>query len=333
MPNAELSILVVDDAKFSSVVISRTLQNAGYLDIRTANSAREALAMIEQRPVHVLIADWLMPEMDGLQLTQEVRQYDEANNHYTYVVLLTAKEGPKVLVQAFDQGVDDFINKSGMTEQLLPRIFAADRLSNLQNRLLKENQLLLEANNKLKKYTTIDPLTGIGNRQYGLRRLQEVLKQCESRGGAACLIMFNIVGLDQLAARQPKEIVSQLIVGVARRIRQLLRPMDVIARISSSEFAIITYQPDINSCNNTSYRRIYEAMNLKAFRTTLGFISIKSGMHLMAADSDTGLPTADTFLIETQKMLPSAVDAGRLVATRWHLGAAPKTPPPTQMIP
>ncbi|HET8707293.1 MAG TPA: response regulator, partial [Pseudomonadales bacterium] len=76
MPNAELSILVVDDAKFSSVVISRTLQNAGYQDIRTANSAREALNMIEQRPVHVLIADWLMPEMDGLQLTQEVRQYD-----------------------------------------------------------------------------------------------------------------------------------------------------------------------------------------------------------------------------------------------------------------
>ena len=88
MPNPDLSILVVDDAKFSSAMIGRALSQAGYQDIRFASSASEALQQLEQRPVSVLLADWLMPEMDGLELTARVRQLDESINHYTYIVLL-----------------------------------------------------------------------------------------------------------------------------------------------------------------------------------------------------------------------------------------------------
>ncbi len=97
MPNLDLPILVVDDAKFSSMVVSRTLRNAGYRDVRIANNARTALQQMEQRPVSVLIADWLMPDMDGLELTDQVRQQDEQNNHYTYVILLTARESAEAL--------------------------------------------------------------------------------------------------------------------------------------------------------------------------------------------------------------------------------------------
>ena len=142
MPNTDLSILVVDDAKFSSAVIGKTLRTAGFKDVRLASNGVDASDMIEQRPVSLLVADWLMPKMDGLELATKVRQIDEATNHFTYIILLTAKEGPKVLAHAFDSGVDDFINKSVMSEQLLPRIYAADRISNIQNRLLQENQLL-----------------------------------------------------------------------------------------------------------------------------------------------------------------------------------------------
>ena len=107
MPNADLPIMIVDDAKFSGAVIGRTLKAAGFKDIRTASSAQQGLAMLESRPVNVLIADWLMPEMDGLELAGRVRQLDEATNHFTYIMLLTAKEGDQALRQAFDQGVDD----------------------------------------------------------------------------------------------------------------------------------------------------------------------------------------------------------------------------------
>src|SRR5690606_16282675 len=104
MPNPHLSILVVDDAKFSSAIIGRALTNAGYQDGRFASSAAEALRQLEIRPAGVLLADWLMPEMDGLELTAQVRLLDESADHYTYIILLTGKEGDNVLAEAFDRG-------------------------------------------------------------------------------------------------------------------------------------------------------------------------------------------------------------------------------------
>ncbi|HET8730837.1 MAG TPA: response regulator, partial [Moraxellaceae bacterium] len=119
MPNIDTSILVVDDTKFSSAMVNRVIARAGYQDVRHAHSAATALQMLEERPARILVADWLMPEMDGLELTQRVRQLDEAGNHFTYVILLTAREGVEALAEAFEQGVDDFVNKSNMQDQLL----------------------------------------------------------------------------------------------------------------------------------------------------------------------------------------------------------------------
>lgn len=179
MPNLDLPILVVDDAKFSSMVVGRTLRNAGYRDVRIVNNAPEALQLIEQRPVSVLIADWLMPEMDGLELTDQVRQQDEQNNHYTYVILLTARESVEALSEAFDRGVDDFIYKSDMTKQLIPRIFAADRMADRQNTLLRANSLLIENNRELESTNIIDLETGLCNTKYGRERLTKMLRHAE----------------------------------------------------------------------------------------------------------------------------------------------------------
>lgn len=91
MPSSSLSILVVDDTKFSSVMIGRALGQAGYQDIRYASSGLEALEQIRQRPAQLLLADWLMPQMDGLTLTSSVRSLDEQSGNYTYVLLLTGE--------------------------------------------------------------------------------------------------------------------------------------------------------------------------------------------------------------------------------------------------
>ena len=114
--SAFAEILVVDDAKFSSAMIGRTLSQAGYQDLRFASSASEALRLLEEKPANVILADWLMPEIDGLELTARVRQLDEMTDHYSYIILLTGKEGENVLGEAFDRGVDDFISKAAMSD-------------------------------------------------------------------------------------------------------------------------------------------------------------------------------------------------------------------------
>ncbi len=318
MPNADLPIMVVDDAKFSGAVIGRTLKAAGYQDVRMASSAQQALSMLESRAVSVLIADWLMPEMDGLELASRVRQLDEATNHFTYIMLLTAKEGDQALVQAFDQGVDDFINKAAMTQQLLPRIYAADRLAALQNRLLKENQLLVESNQRLKKNSLVDPLTGMGNLQFALERLQATIQHAQSRGGAACLMVIHIDNYNNLQQEHGKIILREIMMGVARRLRQLVRPLDVVARLANEEFVIITHQSDISQANALTYRRIYEAFNVKALKTAKGFINLKASMCMSAADTETGFPAPDKMLAITKQQIDQARAIGRLMVIKWR---------------
>lgn len=319
MASNDLSILVVDDAKFSSAVIGKTLKSAGYKDIRIAYSANEALMQLEERPVRLLIADWLMPEMDGLELAARVRQLDEAQNQFTYIILLTAKEGTKVLVNAFDKGVDDFINKSVMSQQLLPRIYAAGRISNMQNRLLQENKLLLDANRKLKKYTTIDPLTGLGNRQYALERLKQYVSNCESRGGVPCYAILSINNFAQLQSQYNKRTLSQLIVGVSRRLRQLVRPIDVVARYSNYQFCIVSGREEIQQVNSHTFRRIHDGVSLKAYKTSSGFISIKTALSVSGTETKYCGKLPSEKLVElAYTNLKDSEASGRICVTYWQ---------------
>ncbi len=306
MPNPQLSIMVVDDTKFSSAVIGHTLSQAGYTDIRFASSAMDALAMHEQRPASVMVADWLMPEMDGLELTTRIRQADEQSDHYTYVVLLTAREGDNVLGEAFDRGVDDFISKSAMNEQLLPRIYAADRTSQLINRLLDENRLLAVNNAQLEAHNLVDSLTAIGNRRYLLQRLSDSLRNVEARGGACCLLVLGVQNLDELSNRFGEDVRQELLKGIARRLQQLVRPTDVIARVSNNAFAIVTLADDPLECKPNSFRRLHDGLNLKAFKTSEGYLSVRAGMALGSASQRQSHADASAWLEQVEQQLEQA---------------------------
>ncbi|KIP98613.1 MULTISPECIES: response regulator [Pseudomonas] len=316
MPNPHLSILVVDDAKFSSAIIGRALSQAGYQDVRFASSAAEAISNLEQRPASVLLADWLMPEMDGLELTGRVRQLDEAAEHYTYIILLTGKEGENVLNEAFDRGVDDFISKSAMNEQLLPRVFAAERLCNTLQRLLQENALLLQNIASLEERNLVDPLTGLGNTRYLKQKMADSLRQVESRGGALCYLLIGLQGVDELSARHGTTFHNELLRSVARRLQQLVRPLDVLVSLDDRHFALITLLEDLQECSPSSFKRLHEGLNLKAFKTSEGFISLKAGIAVVGLDGK-AMPMEQQQLLDlAARLLPEAHASGRVTAVR-----------------
>nr|WP_244216327.1 response regulator [Pseudomonas dryadis] len=319
MPNPHLSILVVDDAKFSSAMIGRALSQAGYQDVRFASSAAEAIRNLEQRPASVLLADWLMPEMDGLELTGRVRQLDEMADHYTYIILLTGKEGENVLSEAFDRGVDDFISKSQMNEQLVPRVFAADRLCNTLQRLLQENVLLTQNVTSLEERNLVDPLTGLGNARYLQQKLADSLRQVESRGGALCYLLIGLQGVEELRARHGASFYNELLRGVARRLQQLVRPLDVLVSLDDRHFALITLLEDLQACSPSSFKRLHEGLNLKAFKTSEGFISLKAGICLVGLDSKALPLQPQTLLDHAAALLPDAHASGRVAARRLPL--------------
>ncbi|MQX54483.1 GGDEF domain-containing response regulator [Alcanivorax sediminis] len=284
MNSAEMEILVVDDARFSAAVVNRTLAAAGYTHIRHANSAQDALGQLAQQPADLVVADWLMPGMDGLELTRRIRQNDEASNRYTYVLLLTAREGVDALQQAFDQGVDDFVSKSSMTEQLQHRVMAADRIIQRHNRVQADYQRMLTFNRQLKKQALVDPLTGFGNRQDSNRSLQNALKQAEKRGGAACLILLRLEEFESLQQQRGQKVMQQGVLAFSRRLRQSVRPMDTLCRIQPDLFCLITWQPDLQHCDPGSFRRLYETLNHRAYQTAAGFISLQVSMALTCSE-------------------------------------------------
>lgn len=317
MPNPQLSILVVDDAKFSSVMIGRALAKAGYEDVRFANSASSALALIEQRPANVLLADWLMPEMDGLELTAQVRQQDEMSDHYTYIILLTGRDGQDVLSKAFDQGVDDFIGKSVMNDQLVPRVYAADRICGSLQRLMRENRLLTENIASLEERNLIDPVTGLGNTRYLRQKLGDSLRQVESRGGALC---YLVIGLPEIASQRHRygdNFHQELLRGVARRLQHLVRPLDTLIRLDDSQFGLLALVDDLQGCSPSSFKRLHEGLNLKAFKTSEGFISVRAGIGLVSLDQS-NLPVEPQLIIErAEALLPDAYTTGRIVPLRY----------------
>ena len=257
-----------------------------------------------------------MPEMDGLELTTRIRQLDEQTDHYTYVVLLTAREGDNVLSEAFDRGVDDFISKSSMNEQLLPRIYAADRTSQLINRLLDENRLLATNNAQLEEHNLVDRLTAIGNRRYLLQRLSDALRSVESRGGACCLVVMGVQNLPSLSERFGDTVRQEVLRGTARRLQQLVRPTDVIARVDSNAFAIVTLADEASDLKPASFRRLHDGLNLKAFKTSEGYLSIRAGMVLCTLTDKQALPEPEQMLAQVEAKLTEAYETNLITETR-----------------
>lgn len=317
MPNLDLSILVVDDTKFSSTIIAKTLTKAGYRDVRIANDANTALKMLEERKASILIADWLMPDVDGLQLTEKVRQLDEQSNHFTYVILLTAKEGSDALKEAFDRGIDDFIFKSEMSKQLLPRVYAADRMSERQNILLSANQLLMENNKYLEEKNIIDVETGVGNHRYAQDTLGNFLKHIESRGGAISYMLIDIKNWHQLKKEQNHMTREELALGITRRLRSLIRPLDTLCRISENQYVIVANFGNIDHCSISSYRRIHDGINLKSFRTASGYVSIKIATCICTIDDSSAIPRISDIEQGCQQHIRQAIETDTIVISRW----------------
>lgn len=302
MPNSPISILVVDDTKFSSALICRALNQAGYQDVRFANSASEALQLLEERPVGILLADWLMPEIDGLELTARVRQQDAQSDHYTYVMLLTGREGDSDLGEAFSRGVDDFISKTKIHEQLIPRVMAGERLCNTLQRLLLENHQLTQSVTRDQR-SLVDPLTGLGNAAHLRNKLADCLRDLDSRGGAFCLLLIGVPQLPELRHRHGEAVHHELLTAIAGRLQQQVRPTDVLARPDDAYFALIALLDRLEESSVNSFRRLADRLNHQAFNTHDGTIQLHANIALLGVDNRALPQTPEQLLQQAAQLL------------------------------
>ncbi len=144
--DAGSKILVVDDAANIRLGLTTLLKKWGY-QVAAAANGREAWELLEREPMQFLITDWMMPEMDGLELVTRVRQ---ANwDRYVYIIVLTSMDDSEALVQGMQAGADDYLVKPFKRDELDVRIKAGQRILQLEKELEKKNQDLTKANGKL----------------------------------------------------------------------------------------------------------------------------------------------------------------------------------------
>jgi diguanylate cyclase (GGDEF)-like protein len=273
----ELSIIVVDDMKFNCAFIRKSLQDEGYSDVRLAVSSREALAQLEERPADVLLADWVMPEMDGLELADRVRQIDEEQNRYTCILLLTARDDIASVIEAFDRGVDDYLVKPPNKQELAARVYAAGRIANLQNGLLDSMETLRTS---YEGRVTIDQVTGLGNRLDAERRFAELLNMVESRGGAACCGFFSLNQGEELQDQHGATVYGEILKSISTRLRRAVRPNDLVARVSDAEFVVGMYYQDEEQIKAKTFKRIMQSINLRPIKTSRGFVTVNGTMSI-----------------------------------------------------
>ena len=288
MNDSDLSIIIVDDLQFSRIVVKTALKKAGYSGVRMADSASQALAMMDEEPADVILADWMMPEMDGLELTDLIRQRDEENGSYTAVILFTANEGVEYLVKAFDHGVDDYLNKPPNPQELAARVNAAARIACMQNDLLETSRQMEGTIRALEEVAMIDPVTGAGNQRMLDHVLDAQLANAAARNAGVCLAMVELNELEQVHASHGDAIRDEILLSLHRRLRRSVRPTDTVTRISDNHFAIVMQHSNMDDYKTSALERILTSINQRAFKTAKGDIELTGaiGVNYYRGDDD-----------------------------------------------
>ncbi len=181
-------------------------------------------------PPRLAILDWMMPEMDGVEICRRVRA--AGREPYIYVVLLTARTEAKDLIMGMEAGADDYLRKPFAAEELRVRMRAGRRILHLQEQLMA-------AREKLREQALHDPLTGIANRGATLDALNNALARAARENNAVALLMCDVDRFKSINDRFGHPAGDQVLCEAAARMRSAVRLYDVVGRYGGEEFLVI----------------------------------------------------------------------------------------------
>ena len=312
----KMKIVTADDEPAVRVLLARQLRRAGF-DVTACSNGREALEAIAATGANVVLADWMMPELDGLELCRAVREMSESGAlGFVYFILLTAKADDKRhVVEAFDAGADDFLTKPYVEDELLARLRAGVRIIDLQNLVTarqievhKINARMAILNRKLQELATTDDLTKLNNRRCMLERLRENWTLAERHQRPMSFIMLDVDHFKRFNDSYGHEAGDVVLVQVAARIKSQLRNADVCGRLGGEEFAVLCPETDLEGAAQVA-ERIRDA--IETHRLTHNGVSLSVTISAGVAQRSQQHPNCDALIAEADRALYAAKNAGR----------------------
>ena len=232
MPEESLrdKIVIAEDDPITQLLLKSTLEKWGFEPI-TLQDGKEALELIKaSEDPRIVLLDWLMPGMDGIDIVKKLRREREDIPHY--VIMLTSKNEKKDVIYALEAGADDFLSKPFDTEELKARIKVGLRLVGLHLQLKKA----IKSANKLADFIAhYDQTTGLPNRVLFTENIEKVVND----GYSAALMQVNIDRFKRINQAKGLELGDLLLTYFGARLQECFEEEAVVARIAADEFGIL----------------------------------------------------------------------------------------------
>jgi two-component system cell cycle response regulator len=260
-----LKILIAEDDAISRRLLDTILRKWGYEVVIAYNGGQAWAELQKEDAPRLAILDWMMPEMDGVEVCGKVRERTDAP--YVYILLLSAKSQREDLVKGMESGADDYITKPFDANELKVRLRAGRRILDLQTQLMS-------AQEALRDQAARDPLTGIWNRNALFDVFRRELARAERDGNQLSIVMLDIDHFKNLNDTHGHMAGDAVLREFTSRITASLRPYDAVGRYGGEEFLVV-----LPGCTVDSGMR--HAERLRALITDLPF-DTSEGRHTVS---------------------------------------------------
>lgn len=307
----KLRILLVDDDRAIRLLYKTLLEKSGHT-VTTANNGREALESVKARLPQLIISDWMMPEMDGIEFCRELRKNPDW--HKIYVFIVTSQESTEKLIEAFEAGANDYLSKPINPKVLAARLRSAQRIVQMQE-AQEEDRLQLRqfadelatSNQRLQTLALTDALTGLPNRRYGMERLEQEWALAARSARPFCCMMVDIDHFKKVNDTHGHQVGDEALKLVASSLQQAARKQDVLCRLGGEEFMVI--------CPDTDEQAGFQLAERLRLSVAARFLSVaKQSLPLTVSIGLTDnkpLARAEAMLHQADTRLYAAKAAGR----------------------
>lgn len=302
-------MLIAEDDAVSRLILGRAVEKFGH-ECLVAADGEEAWSLYGETPdLDVIISDWMMPGVDGLELCRRVR--GDGRGTYTYFIFLTALGDKEHLLMGLEAGADDYLSKPLDRDELQVRLISASRVTELHRRLAAQNEELEKLNRRLFEQSREDPLTCLGNR-LRLREDLEILQaRAERYGHSYSVVLCDVDFFKSYNDRYGHIAGDEVLVKVAKEIAEGRRSGDTAYRYGGEEFLIVLPEQAREEAVAAAerLRRSIEALGIPhESKDPPGSVTISAGVATLGA----GTPKSpDDLLREADAALYRAKEAGR----------------------
>jgi diguanylate cyclase (GGDEF)-like protein len=307
-----MRILVVDDDASMRAILRAMLSGAGHEVVEAANG-QQAFEMALELGPQIMIVDWLMPTMNGIELTRALRQTKIGRS--VYILILTGLEEDDKLVEAFEAGVDDYMVKPLKPRLLAARLRAGQRVVRLQQEIERDREEirhfaaeLAVTNRHLQEVALTDSLTGFPNRRYAMERVQqEWLAASRSKRPLSCMVI-DIDRFKTINDSYGHDVGDNVLRQTAEALKSGLRAQDVMSRLGGDEFIVICPDSDLAAAAICGERMRKAVENLEIVS---GSLKLRGSVSIGIAERDEGMADADALIKCADQSVYAAKQLGR----------------------